>query len=58
MGVIGIPAPGNNLDFASPIFLFLFFPLFILVYRLAGQRGKLVSGILGSLLFYAWGNLL
>lgn len=56
-GVISTLHPGSPLDFASPIFLFLFFPLFILVYHLAGQRAKLAFGILGSLLFYAWGNL-
>ncbi len=46
------------MDFNSPIFLFLFLPVFILVYHLAGRRAKPVVGILGSLLFYAWGNLI
>ncbi len=43
--------------FNTPIFLFLFLPAFMLVYHLAGQRGKLLVGVGGSLLFYAWGNL-
>jgi alginate O-acetyltransferase complex protein AlgI len=46
------------MDFNSPIFLFLFLPVFILIYYLAGKRARLVVGILGSLLFYAWGNLI
>ena len=45
------------MDLNSPIFLFLFLPVFILIYYPAPQRIKLVLGILGSLLFYAWGNL-
>jgi alginate O-acetyltransferase complex protein AlgI len=45
------------MPFNSPIFLFLFLPVFMLVYFLAGQRARLVVGIAGSLLFYAWGDL-
>jgi alginate O-acetyltransferase complex protein AlgI len=45
------------LDFNSPIFLFLFLPLFMAAYLALPGRGKLVVGILGSLLFYAWGAL-
>lgn len=45
------------MELNSPIFLFLFLPLFIAAYYFAPQRIKLVLGILGSLLFYAWGNL-
>jgi alginate O-acetyltransferase complex protein AlgI len=40
----------------TPNFLFLFLPLFILVYSLCNKRIKLVVGIAGSLLFYSWGN--
>lgn len=40
----------------SPNFLFLFFPLFILLYSLVNKRLKLLVGIAGSLLFYAWGS--
>ncbi len=45
------------MPFNSPVFLFLFLPVFMLVYFLAGQRARLVIGIAGSLLFYAWGDL-
>jgi alginate O-acetyltransferase complex protein AlgI len=45
------------MDLNSPIFLFLFLPVFFLVYYFAPQRIRLVLGIVGSLLFYAWGNL-
>jgi alginate O-acetyltransferase complex protein AlgI len=45
------------MDLNSPIFLFLFLPIFILLYYLATKRIKLAVGIAGSLLFYAWGNL-
>jgi alginate O-acetyltransferase complex protein AlgI len=44
------------MDLNSPIFLFLFLPLFILFYSLSGKRLKLLFGIFGSLLFYSWGN--
>jgi alginate O-acetyltransferase complex protein AlgI len=40
----------------TPNFLFLFFPLFILVYSLVKKQLKLMVGIAGSLLFYSWGN--
>ena len=46
------------MDFNSPIFLFLFLPIFIFVYYLAEKRAKLLVGITGSILFYAWGNLI
>jgi len=45
------------MDLNSPIFLFLFLPLSIFVYYLAKRRAKLIVGIIASLLFYAWGNL-
>jgi alginate O-acetyltransferase complex protein AlgI len=45
------------MDFNSPIFLFLFLPVFLILYYLSPGRVKLVVGIVGSLLFYAWGNL-
>jgi alginate O-acetyltransferase complex protein AlgI len=45
------------MDFNAPIFLFLFLPVFMLVYHLASYRGKLIAGVVGSLLFYSWGNL-
>jgi alginate O-acetyltransferase complex protein AlgI len=40
----------------SPNFLFLFLPLFILLYSLSGKKLKLLIGIFGSLLFYSWGS--
>jgi len=44
------------MDFNSSIFLFLFLPVFVFVYYFAGKRLKPVVGIIGSLLFYAWGD--
>jgi alginate O-acetyltransferase complex protein AlgI len=44
------------MNFNSPIFLFLFLPVFMLVYHLAGKRAKWIVGVVGSLLFYAWGQ--
>jgi alginate O-acetyltransferase complex protein AlgI len=46
------------MDFNSAIFLFLFLPVFMLAYHLAGYRVKLILGVLASILFYAWGNLI
>lgn len=46
-----------NMDFNSPIFLFLFLPLFIFFYQIATKQAKPYIGILGSLLFYSWGYL-
>jgi alginate O-acetyltransferase complex protein AlgI len=43
--------------FNSLLFLFLFLPLFMALFHLTGRSGKLVTGIVASLLFYAWGNL-
>jgi len=45
------------MELNTPIFLFLFLPVFMLVYHLASYRGRLIVGVLGSLLFYSWGNL-
>lgn len=45
------------MELNSPVFLFLFLPLFIAAYYFAPQRIKLILGVLGSLLFYAWGSL-
>lgn len=44
------------MDLTSPIFLFLFLPIFVLVYSLTVKRLKLLIGITGSILFYSWGN--
>jgi alginate O-acetyltransferase complex protein AlgI len=46
------------MDFNSPIFLFLFLPVFVLIYHFTERRAKPIVGIIGSLLFYAWGHLI
>lgn len=46
------------MDFNYPIFLFLFLPVFIFIYYFAESRAKLIVGILGSILFYSWSNLI
>jgi alginate O-acetyltransferase complex protein AlgI len=38
--------------------MFLFLPLFMALFYFAGKRGKLIIGIISSLIFYAWGNLI
>jgi alginate O-acetyltransferase complex protein AlgI len=40
----------------TPVFLFLFLPVFILIYSLVKGKFKLLVGLVGSLLFYSWGN--
>ena len=40
--------------FASPIFLFLFLPLFLAAYYLTPQRWRSATILLGSSVFYAW----
>jgi alginate O-acetyltransferase complex protein AlgI len=42
--------------FSSPLFLFLFLPLVLLGYLLAGPRGRNLLLLAASLLFYAWGE--
>lgn len=42
--------------FSSPLFLFLFLPLFGLVYALTPNNGRNLVLLLASLLFYAWGE--
>ena len=44
------------MDLITPAFLFLFLPVFILLYSLLRKQFKLVVGIVGSLIFYAWGD--
>lgn len=44
------------MDLSTLNFLFLFLPVFTLVYSLLRKQFKLVAGIVGSLIFYAWGN--
>ena len=45
------------MDLNSPVFLFLFLPVFFSLYYLSNKQFKLIVGIAGSLLFYALGNL-
>jgi len=45
------------MNFNTPLFLFLFLPAAFVLYTLAHGRGKLITGIAGSLVFFAWGNL-
>ena len=42
--------------FASPVFLFIFFPVFLLVYRLLPARFRAYWLLAGSLFFYFWGE--
>ena len=42
--------------FNSPIFLFLFLPLFLAVFHLAARPAKLWIAIFSSLVFYAWAS--
>ena len=42
--------------FPSPIFLFLFLPLVISVYYLAGRRLRNTVLLFSSLVFYFWGE--
>jgi len=42
--------------FSSPIFVFVFLPLVLLVYYLAAQRIQNIILLVFSLLFYAWGE--
>lgn len=44
------------MSFNSAAFLFIFLPVFIFIYVLAKGRFRLLVGIAGSLIFYAWGN--
>lgn len=44
------------MDFISPPFLFLFLPLFVLIYSLVRNKLRLLIGIISSIVFYAWGN--
>jgi alginate O-acetyltransferase complex protein AlgI len=44
------------MNFNTALFLFLFLPFFLITYFFAQPRWRPVVGILGSLLFYAWGS--
>ena len=42
--------------FASPVFLFVFFPVFLLLYRLLPAKARPYWLLAGSLVFYFWGE--
>lgn len=42
--------------FSSLLFLFVFFPVVVLLYTIAPQKGKNALLLVASLLFYAWGE--
>lgn len=42
--------------FASPVFLFIFFPVFLLLYRLLPAKARPYWLLAGSLFFYFWGE--
>lgn len=44
------------MDFNSPVFLFLFLPIFMVIYYLSPLRIKMFVGIAGGVLFYSFGN--
>ena len=42
--------------FNSPLFLFLFLPIFLLSYFFAGEKYRNIVGLIASIFFYAWGE--
>ncbi len=42
--------------FSTPVFLFLFLPLTLLIYYVAPKKGKNLIILLSGLLFYSWGE--
>ena len=52
-----LPGRGANMNFSSPLFLFLFLPLVLTVYHLLpGTRARSHWLLLASLVFCAWGK--
>ena len=47
----------NTMVFASPIFLFMFMPIFLAIYYLSPARVKSAVILAGSSVFYAWWRL-
>src|SRR5258705_10105487 len=45
------------MNFNTALFLFLFLPLFLILYFFAQSRWRPFIGIVASLLFYAWGSV-
>ncbi len=44
--------------FNSPLFLFLFIPFFFVIYYVADKNLRRIVGIIGSFLFFSWGQTL
>ena len=44
------------MTFNSPLFLFLFIPFFFIIYFAADKNIRHIVGLVGSLLFFSWGN--
>lgn len=40
----------------SITFIFLFLPIFLLIYYWLGAKGKLIALLIGSFIFYSWGS--
>ena len=49
-------SPEGNLLFSSPLFLFVFLPILLGLYALAGPRYRNLVLLTASLLFYVWGE--
>jgi alginate O-acetyltransferase complex protein AlgI len=45
------------MPFNSPVFLFLFLPICLIIYYVAARPYKNAVALVGSLLFYSWGQL-
>ncbi len=52
----GATAIARVMVFSSLIFVFLFFPLYLLAYRLAPERHRNPVLLVSSLIFYGWGG--
>ena len=45
------------MNFNTPLFLFLFLPVFLIIYFFAQPRWRPLIGVLASVLFYSWGQV-
>lgn len=52
------PEPSRDMVFSSPVFLFAFLPLTLILYHLVGERLRNPLLVSASLCFYAWGETL
>ena len=46
------------MNFSSPTFLFYFLPIFVIIYWLLPSRLRPILLVIGSILFYVWGDTL